>query len=162
MGEYPGRSGAFLCWSQTHSTMSTASRPVTLDARQSRVISRAAAGANIFLTGVAGTGKTEVLTKIIRNAEARGRRVCKTATTGVAALNIGGDTLHSFAGLAAGVPRVVTDFSGIREDRREVMRAAHVLDSIARVARDPPIQIFLPCSAARPDIPRSFGNYILH
>ena len=116
-----------MCWSQTHSTMSTASRPVTLDARQSRVISRAAAGANIFLTGVAGTGKTEVLTKIIRNAEARGRRVCKTATTGVAALNIGGDTLHSFAGLAAGVPRVVTDFSGIREDRREVMRAAHVL-----------------------------------
>ena len=107
--------------------MSTASRPVTLDARQSRVISRAAAGANIFLTGVAGTGKTEVLTKIIRNAEASGRRVCKTATTGVAALNIGGDTLHSFAGLAAGVPRVVTDFSGIREDRREVMRAAHVL-----------------------------------
>ena len=34
--------------------------------RQRRVISRAAAGANIFLTGVAGTGKTAVSLAVLQ------------------------------------------------------------------------------------------------
>lgn len=50
----------------------------------------------IFLTGKAGTGKTTLLKHIIKNF--KGKAVVM-APTGVAALNAGGYTIHSFLGL---------------------------------------------------------------
>ncbi|KEG08818.1 PIF1 helicase-like protein [Trypanosoma grayi] len=53
-------------------------------------------GRSVFLTGGAGTGKSHLLRAII---EALPRQTTfVTATTGIAALNLGGRTLHSFAG----------------------------------------------------------------
>ncbi len=49
-------------------------------------------GANIFLTGRAGTGKTTFLRRAI---ESMHKRVVVAAPTGVAAINAGGVTLHS-------------------------------------------------------------------
>ncbi len=50
-------------------------------------------GANLFLTGKAGTGKTTFL----RNMRIRsGKRMIVLAPTGVAAINAGGMTIHSF------------------------------------------------------------------
>lgn len=55
---------------------------------------------NIFLTGKAGTGKTTFLHKI----KAEGfKRMVVTAPTGVAAINAGGMTLHSFFQLPFGL-----------------------------------------------------------
>jgi sigma54-dependent transcription regulator len=56
---------------------------------------------NIFFTGRAGTGKSFLLRAIIQNLRARHGldKVAVTASTGLAAYNIGGVTLHSFAGL---------------------------------------------------------------
>ncbi|CAB4387400.1 unnamed protein product [Rhizophagus irregularis] len=56
---------------------------------------------NVFYTGAAGTGKSVLLRSIIKTLkENYGRsNVGITATTGIAAINIGGQTLHSFAGL---------------------------------------------------------------
>ncbi|KAH8613565.1 PIF1 like helicase AAA domain [Trypanosoma vivax] len=51
---------------------------------------------NVFLTGGAGTGKSHLLRAIIDALPARTTFV--TATTGLAALNLGGTTLHSFCG----------------------------------------------------------------
>ena len=48
---------------------------------------------NIFLTGKAGTGKTTFLHKLKKNTP---KRMIITAPTGVAAINAGGVTLHSF------------------------------------------------------------------
>ncbi|MBU0968175.1 MAG: helix-turn-helix domain-containing protein [Proteobacteria bacterium] len=48
---------------------------------------------NIFLTGKAGTGKTTFLHNIKKNTN---KRMIVTAPTGVAAINAGGVTLHSF------------------------------------------------------------------
>jgi PIF1-like helicase/Helix-turn-helix domain/HRDC domain len=48
---------------------------------------------NIFLTGKAGTGKTTFL-KYIRNSS--GKQMAIVAPTGVAAINAGGVTIHSF------------------------------------------------------------------
>ena len=47
---------------------------------------------NIFLTGKAGTGKSTLL-KILRNETGRNVAVC--APTGIAALNVNGQTVHS-------------------------------------------------------------------
>ena len=51
---------------------------------------------SIFLSGNAGTGKT---TTVNRWLKTQGERVVILAPTGIAALNIGGQTIHSFFGL---------------------------------------------------------------
>ena len=53
-------------------------------------------GRSLFVTGSAGSGKTVLLNRLIRAAGDDG--VFRTAMTGLAALNIGGTTLHKFAG----------------------------------------------------------------
>ncbi|MCM1439764.1 MAG: AAA family ATPase [Roseburia sp.] len=50
-------------------------------------------GTNLFLTGKAGTGKTTFLRRL---REESGKRMVVLAPTGVAAINAGGMTLHSF------------------------------------------------------------------
>jgi ATP-dependent DNA helicase PIF1 len=59
----------------------------------------AQAGRNCFLTGMAGTGKSTTLKEFIREAV---KRVDVTAPTGVAALNVGGMTIHRFCGMMLG------------------------------------------------------------
>lgn len=56
-------------------------------------------GANVFLTGAPGAGKTYILQKFIAQAEAAGKRIAVTASTGIAASHIGGTTIHSWSGL---------------------------------------------------------------
>ncbi len=56
-------------------------------------------GCNIFLTGKAGTGKTTFLHSLQKNMA---KRMIITAPTGVAAINAGGVTLHSFFQLPFG------------------------------------------------------------
>jgi len=55
---------------------------------------------SVFLTGKAGTGKTTLLKKIIKTTL---KKTAVTAPTGIAALNAGGVTLHSFFQLPFGV-----------------------------------------------------------
>ncbi len=56
-------------------------------------------GCNIFLTGKAGTGKTTFLHNLQKSTA---KRMIITAPTGVAAINAGGVTLHSFFQLPFG------------------------------------------------------------
>ena len=59
---------------------------------------------NVFFTGAAGTGKSVLLRSLIRelNMQYRKGSVAVTALTGIAACNIGGQTLHRFAGIGLG------------------------------------------------------------
>lgn len=61
---------------------------------------------SIFFTGSAGTGKSVLMREIIKKLREKHRkeidRVAVTASTGLAACNIGGVTLHSFAGIGLG------------------------------------------------------------
>ncbi|MGN1211747.1 MAG: helicase, partial [Candidatus Cryptobacteroides sp.] len=50
-------------------------------------------GISVFLTGKAGTGKTTFLKHIVATT---GKRFAVVAPTGVAAVNAGGVTIHSF------------------------------------------------------------------
>ena len=51
-------------------------------------------GVNALVTGSAGTGKSFVISEFIRWCGSTGKTVMVTAPTGIAALNIGGTTLH--------------------------------------------------------------------
>lgn len=63
----------------------------------------AQAGRNCFLTGAGGTGKSTQLREFIADlAVGHQRRVSVTAPTGVAALNVGGMTIHRFCGMLIG------------------------------------------------------------
>lgn len=53
-------------------------------------------GHNVFITGSAGSGKTFLASHF---ANSTSKVAVLTATTGIAALNIGGDTLHRFLGI---------------------------------------------------------------
>lgn len=71
-------------------------------------------GKSIFFTGSAGTGKSVLMREIIKKLRHKYKRepdrVAVTASTGLAACNIGGVTLHSFAGIGLGkepVPELV-------------------------------------------------------
>lgn len=58
-------------------------------------------GANVFLTGEPGAGKTYVINQYINWLEAAGLTVAVTASTGIAATHIGGLTIHSWSGVGA-------------------------------------------------------------
>ncbi|MCR5820757.1 MAG: AAA family ATPase [Bacteroidaceae bacterium] len=55
---------------------------------------------NIFLTGKAGTGKTTFLRELVTTSR---KRIIVTAPTGVAAINAGGSTIHSFFQIGPGL-----------------------------------------------------------
>lgn len=54
---------------------------------------------NVYLTGLGGTGKSYILEKIIERAEAQDKNIIACAPTGIAALNIGGSTIHRILGI---------------------------------------------------------------
>ncbi|KAK1261490.1 hypothetical protein QJS04_geneDACA008732 [Acorus gramineus] len=69
--------------------------------QQSLVLDAVARGRSVFITGSAGTGKSLLLRhaiRVLRDIHPR-HSVFVTASTGIAATAIGGQTLHSFAGI---------------------------------------------------------------
>jgi ATP-dependent DNA helicase PIF1 len=56
-------------------------------------------GANVFLTGEPGAGKTYTINQYINWLETAGLNVAVTASTGIAATHIGGLTIHSWSGV---------------------------------------------------------------
>lgn len=66
---------------------------------QEQAIAILKTGANVFLTGEPGSGKTHVVNSYVSWLEAAGINVAVTATTGIAATHIGGMTIHAWSGL---------------------------------------------------------------
>lgn len=56
-------------------------------------------GENVFLTGAAGSGKTFTLNQFVKLAKNSGKKVSVTATTGLAATHLGGNTIHAWSGI---------------------------------------------------------------
>ena len=54
-------------------------------------------GENVFLTGAAGSGKTFTLNQFIKLTKNSGKKVSVTATTGLAATHLGGNTIHAWS-----------------------------------------------------------------
>ncbi len=69
--------------------------------QQSTALTILKTGANVFLTGEPGAGKTHVVNEYIAWLEACGVHVAVTASTGIAATHIGGMTIHAWSGIGA-------------------------------------------------------------
>ena len=103
-------------------------------------------GRSIFLTGKAGTGKTTFLKYITQNIS---KRFVILAPTGVAAINAGGSTIHSFFQLPLcpylpDVKELVTEYQmperyrRLRKERQKIIRTLDllVIDEISMVRAD--------------------------
>lgn len=82
---------------------------------------------NIYLTGKAGTGKTTFLHQLKKE---RTKRMVVVAPTGVAAINAGGMTIHSFFQLPFGpyLPGMAADINKNRRFRRQKINLIKSLD----------------------------------
>ncbi len=87
---------------------------------QSTALSVLKTGVNVFLTGSAGAGKTYVLNQYIEYLKANGVPLAITASTGIAATHINGQTIHSWSGL--GIKDELTDKDLDKIAKRKVVR----------------------------------------
>lgn len=101
-------------------------------------------GKSIFFTGSAGTGKSVLLREIIHSLKRKFAkepdRIAVTASTGLAACNIGGVTLHSFAGIGLGkdeVPELVKFIKRNQKAKQRWLRTKYlIIDEVSMVDGD--------------------------
>ncbi|MBX9683896.1 MAG: AAA family ATPase [Hyphomicrobium sp.] len=89
-------------------------------------------GGHLFVTGRAGTGKSTLLRAL---RDSHGASLVVLAPTGLAAINVGGQTIHSFFGFP---PRLIQE-SDIRRSRNgRIMRSLEflVIDEVSMVRSD--------------------------
>ncbi|MCY3878732.1 MAG: AAA family ATPase [Rhodobacteraceae bacterium] len=88
---------------------------------------------NLFITGRAGTGKSTLLLHYLKE---RPRNAAVVAPTGVAALRVGGQTIHSFFGFSVDV--TPDSIERIRPRRRQLYRSLLMLiiDEVSMLRAD--------------------------
>ena len=108
---------------------------IQLNEEQKRALDAMMSGKNVFLTGEAGTGKSTVLRAFLDQCD---RPCAILAPTGVAAINIGGMTLHSFFLLKPGLLAEDTIDEIGNGKKRAAIRAAKtiVIDEISMTRSD--------------------------
>ncbi len=90
---------------------------------------------NVFLTGKAGTGKSTLLSYFMKHT---GKNVVVLAPTGVAAINVGGETIHSFFKF---MPNMTVDKAkkkGAKETKNELytLVTTIIIDEVSMVRAD--------------------------
>lgn len=90
------------------------------------------AGENVFITGQAGTGKSFLLNQLRREF----RHMVVTASTGAAAVNVGGTTVHSFAGMGICNKPAETVVMFMNEMRQTLINSTELLaiDEISMIS----------------------------
>ena len=111
---------------------------------------------NLFITGKAGTGKSTLLEHFQRHT---GKKVAVLAPTGVAALNVKGQTIHSFFGFKPGItPENIAELRPGRRGELYKKLDTIVIDEVSMVRADllDCVDAFLRRHGRRPDLP--FGG----
>ena len=98
---------------------------------------------NLFITGKAGTGKTTFLRRL---KEISGKQVAVVAPTGVAAINAGGTTIHSFFQLP------LTPFIPTPEGRKQLISQTRMRGNRRRVLQDLELLVIDEISMVRADL----------
>lgn len=109
---------------------------ITLTAEQRAVFDAVVdEGRSIFVTGRAGTGKSTLLTELVA-ALPGGTAVC--APTGVAALNVGGQTIHSLFRLRPGIQEHDKISRYLSSETRDTLRGIDtlIIDEVSMVNAD--------------------------
>lgn len=89
---------------------------------QSQALMTLKSGANVFLTGEPGSGKTFTANEYLSYARVRGIEVAITASTGIAATHIGGMTIHSWSGIGIKEDLTKRDLDLIAKNKRIAKR----------------------------------------
>ena len=110
----------------------------TLSTKQQVFIDYVLSGKNVFLTGNAGTGKSFVVKRVIEILKKRNTRFVALAPTGIAANNIGGQTIHSMFGLN---PFGIMDYESCRflgSHKRKILEKIEVffIDEVSMLRPD--------------------------
>ena len=97
-------------------------------------------GANVFLTGEPGSGKSHMVNRYVAYLRSCGVEPSITASTGIAATHIGGMTIHSWSGVGVRTKLTDHDLELMMDKDRLVrrLRAARVLiiDEISMLSGD--------------------------
>ncbi|KAH3674545.1 hypothetical protein WICMUC_003222 [Wickerhamomyces mucosus] len=104
-------------------------QPFSLSEEQQHVAELVLQGSSLFYTGSAGTGKSVLLRSLIKRLKQKYRgegEVAITASTGLAACNIGGITLHSFSGIGLGNESVENLIKKIKRSKKSANRWRNV------------------------------------
>lgn len=111
----------------------------TLNNGQKEIFDRLVNGENVFITGNAGTGKSYLVKAFDEWCTVNKKNLVKTAPTGVAALEIGGATLHRQFGLEVGLDfKEITEEAVITTKKLNFLKRADILliDEISMVRMD--------------------------
>lgn len=117
---------------------------ITLSLEQQKVLAMVVDGKNMFFTGSAGTGKSVLLREIIKALRKKyvtsPDAVAVTASTGIAACNIGGITLHSFGGVGLANEEPDVMITKLRKNKKAAARWQRtkvlIIDEVSMVDGD--------------------------
>lgn len=118
-------------------------------------------GANVFLTGEPGSGKTHTVNAYVSWLRERGIEPSITASTGIAATHIGGYTIHSWSGI--GIRKDLTDYDldFIAQNKRVTARVQNssilIIDEVSMLSARVLSMVDAVCRELRRD-PRAFGG----
>lgn len=97
-------------------------------------------GANVFLTGEPGSGKTHTVSTYVRWLQERNVPCAVTASTGIAATHINGRTVHSWSGIGVRTTLTPSDLNTIASNARIAKRIRQarilVIDEISMLSAD--------------------------
>ena len=108
---------------------------------------------NVFLTGKAGTGKTTFLRRL---KEESPKQIAVVAPTGVAAINAGGTTIHSFFQLPF-TPFVPTEWG-----RKELISKMKMVANRRKVLRELELLVIDEISMVRADVLDAIDTVLRH
>lgn len=110
---------------------------VEINERFQQFLDCAETGKHIFLTGDAGTGKSVVAKYFINKCQKEKLNVAVLAPTGLAAVNIGGQTIHSFFKLKP-KPMTIHELRKLDPEKVAVMKSLDtiIIDEVSMVRSD--------------------------
>ncbi len=89
---------------------------------QDEALSILKSGVSVFLTGEPGSGKSYVASRFVSHLRREGSAVSITASTGIAAAQLGGTTIHAWSGIGARSHINRGDLENIAKNRRTADR----------------------------------------
>ena len=105
---------------------------------QEEALSILKTGANVFLTGEPGSGKTHTTNQYVAYLRSHGVELAITASTGIAATHISGMTIHSWSGIGIKQELTPYDIDRITQNERVVRRVSRakvlVIDEVSMLS----------------------------
>ncbi len=129
--------------------------------KQSEALDILQTGANVFLTGEPGSGKTHTINQYVRHLRSAGVEPAITASTGIAATHIGGMTIHAWSGIGVKNDLSVYDLDAITQNRNVVRRVLDarvlIIDEVSMLSARTLSMVDAVCRAVRHD-QHAFGG----